>query len=707
MQSMLNRIQYKIGIISAICLLVAVIAGVVVTVVNNHDIAVKIGKLVHEEQESLSVLQLQANAQLEAEKIARDIEKSLSVALAIQSSVETFIKNDDKVALDRDRISAYLKGVLVHHTFILGSYVAWGKNAVDGLDSEYANKDDIKHSVDDGRFGPYWTRSSDGTFGVRPLNLDLVDKDIASGDTTNSAWFICPINNKYICITEPYSWDVQGKLTLGTSITLPIMVDGKVYGMAGIDIGLNQVQELAETAAANLYEGNSEVYIVSSGGQVAGDSSNAKAVGKKIEGPLSAMSAGWAKNKTLAISETDEHYFVYAPIKVGLLDNTWGAIIQLPKAYALKGATVLENLLEENFEESIQEQILISIFIAIGGVIILLMFARTISKPIEQSAKMIADIASKDGDLTNRLAINRRDEIGQLADGVDAFIGKTQQIVKDIASEMINVEGSALRTAEIAKSSNSKVDQQRNEIEMVAAAVTQMSANAGEVAKSAEGAARSAGQAKDAVNLGSNNVKESAQSIKTLSVEMDGVSDVMQKLANDSSNISKIVEVINGISEQTNLLALNAAIEAARAGEQGRGFSVVADEVRSLASKTQQSTLEIQQLIDTLQGRSEQAVTALSKGSQHVRECLERAQIAVETLATVVGEINDIDDKTSHIAVASEQQASVSEDISRNISNISHAVNEVADASNDSLSESGRLFELVKKLEGQLSRFKY
>ncbi|MGB1239648.1 MAG: methyl-accepting chemotaxis protein, partial [Pseudomonadales bacterium] len=379
----------------------------------------------------------------------------------------------------------------------------------------------------------------------------------------------------------------------------------------------------------------------------------------------------------------------------------------VPQDKALAGVKQLDTLMIDSFKSSINEQIIFSLLIAVGGVVVLLLFARSISRPIEHSADVITDIASKDGDLTNRLNMQRNDEIGKLANGVDAFIGKTQDIVKDIAGEMGSVEDSALRTSEIAKQSNVRVDQQREEIEMVAAAVTEMSANAGEVARSAEEASNSAGQAKNAVTKGSENVRESAESIKVLSSEMEQVGEVMQQLAGDSENISKIVDVINGISEQTNLLALNAAIEAARAGEQGRGFSVVADEVRSLASKTQQSTLEIQQLIDKLQGRSQQAVTALEQGSKHVNECLDRAETAVDTLSAVVSEINGIDNMTSQIATASEQQAGVSEDISRNISNINSAVNEVAEASNDSLAESGRLFELVKKLEQQLSRFKY
>jgi methyl-accepting chemotaxis protein len=702
---MFNRIQYKIGIISAICLLVVVTAGIVISLMNNEQIEEKLGTLIVDELAHKSAQQLQAVAELEGEKVARNIEHSFSVALGIRATLETFIQSNDLDALNRERVSTYLKGLLEHDKTIMGTYVSWTKNSVDNLDSEFAGKK-TEHSFKDGRFAPYWNRGGDGTLAVRPLNLQDVDDDVVSG-SSDSDWFLCPLNTKHSCIVEPYSWDVQGKLTLGTSITLPLIVSNKLYGMAGIDIGLNILQQYAKQASDQLYDGQSKVYIVSSGGLLAGNSAQADQVGKKIETELASLFNDFNSAKTAAFKETENDYIAYAPIKIAELDQTWGVMIQLPKKYALAGAAAMDELMEKSFSQSMTEQIVLSLIVAVLGVLVLLWFARSIAKPIVRSAEIITDIASKDGDLTSRLHMQRKDEIGKLADGMDAFIGKTQEIVSDIAGEMRNVEGSALRTSEIAQLSNDRVGKQREQIELVAAAVTQMSANAGEVAHSAEDASQSASEVKTAVTQGANNVSDSAESIRVLATEMTSVGSVMQQLATDSENISKIVEVINGISQQTNLLALNAAIEAARAGEQGRGFSVVADEVRNLASKTQQSTLEIQQLIDKLQDRSQQAVSALEQGNEHVDVCLERAESAVQVLNSVVKEINDIDDKTMQIATASEQQAQVSENVSQNISNISDAVNEVSDDSQQSLAESEKLFELVKTLDQQLSRFKY
>jgi methyl-accepting chemotaxis protein len=703
---MLNKIQYKIALISALCLLIAVGAGITITVYNNNYIQGNIDELISDELKDKSQQQLQAIAELESEKIARNIEKALSIALAIKSTLETQIENKDAESLDRDKVTAYLKGVLVHNKDILGSYAAWEKNAVDNKDEEYVGKKS-DHTFENGQFAPYWNRSPDGILAIRPLNIADALSSGGSTDASDDDWYLCPLKNKRICITEPYSWEVQGKQTLGTSITLPIIVDGKLYGMAGVDIGLDQIQGFATKASNNLYDGNGRVHIVSAGGKVAGDSQKPKLVGKPLESEYLPLFKNWTSSKKVSFEEYQSDYLAYAPIKVARLDNTWGTIIQVPVKEALAGALELNTLMKKSFKNSISEQIIYSSLIGIAGVIVLLLFARSISRPIVFSAEVITEIASQDGDLTSRLNMKRKDEIGKLANGVDAFISKTQGIVKDIAGEMRNVESSALKTSEIAKQSNVRVDKQREEIEMVAAAVTEMSANAGEVARNAEDAANSVSEVNKSVVIGSENVKESAESIKTLAKEMEQAGSVMQLLAGDSENIIKIVDVINSISEQTNLLALNAAIEAARAGDHGRGFSVVADEVRSLASKTKESTQEIQQLIDQLQQRSQQAVSALDTGNKYVGECLSKAEGAVDRLSGVVSDINGIDGMITQIATSSEHQAEVSEEISRSISNINSAINEVTDASNESLAESERLFGLVKTLEQQLSRFKY
>lgn len=702
---MFNRIQSKIGIISAICLLGAVVSSIGITVYNNHEIKNTTKDFINQELQQKTKQQLKVYTELQAEKIARGFEKTLTITREIQTTIASHIKNGNSQALDRDVVTSYLKGRLEDNDSLVGLYMSWNKNSADRLDAQYADKETL-HSHKNGQYAPYWSRDENGGLKLIPLPLNLDDVE-NSGTYDTYDWFLCPFENKHTCFIEPYSWTVDGQFTMGTTISAPIIVDNNVIGMIGVDVEINEVQSLALSVSQGLFNGDNRVQILSDGGLISGDSLDPKLLGSLLKSNALTQYKKWNQNGEIAISETDENYLVYAPIKVDGLDKSWGTIIQVPKSTALKALVQLDNLMENHFQSSIYEQLIFGIFIGIGGVIILFFFARSISRPIRYSADVITDIASKDGDLTNRLNMNRSDEVGKLANGVDAFIGKTQSIVCDIAGEMDNVKNSAQRTSQIAKQSNGLVDEQRESIERVADAALQMSSNSEDVARSAEEAANSAGQAKGAVTEGANNVQSSADSIKTLSSEMEKAGEVMQLLAEDSENISKIVDVINGISEQTNLLALNAAIEAARAGEQGRGFSVVADEVRSLASKTQQSTLEIQQLIDQLQERSHQAVQALHVGNQQVDICLARAEGAYNTLGTVVTEINDIDRMTKLIAEASEMQANVSGDISQNIGSINASVNDTAQASQNSLTESSRLFELVQLLEGQLARFKY
>lgn len=351
--------------------------------------------------------------------------------------------------------------------------------------------------------------------------------------------------------------------------------------------------------------------------------------------------------------------------------------------------------------------VVIGLVVSVAGIILLMLIAQGIASPIRKAADMVNQLASQDGDLTQRISIERNDEVGELSRNINAFIHKTHEIVKDIASAMGDVEGSARRAAEISDNSTQGIEKQRAEVDQIATAINQMSASAGEVAQIATTTANASSEAKGSVDNSAGNVNRSADSIRDLSDQVSNTSQLMELLASDSDNISQIVEAIQGISEQTNLLALNAAIEAARAGESGRGFAVVADEVRTLASKTQASTEEIQVLIDQLQQRTREALSAMQRGNSQSDECLQMAEEASAHLNQVVGAIAEIDNMTTQMASVVEEQRAVTEDITRNIVNISDETSIVADGAVAANQESQALLELVKQLESQLNRFRY
>lgn len=348
----------------------------------------------------------------------------------------------------------------------------------------------------------------------------------------------------------------------------------------------------------------------------------------------------------------------------------------------------------------------IGIVLAIVLAITAFTIAALVTNELNSVVRSLHTLASGAGDLTTRLKVRSRDEIGALVDNFNAFIEKLQHIIGQVAGSTAQLAAAAEQMSTISDQSSQRVRQQQRETEQVATAINEMNATVHEVARNAAHAKDAACTASEAAADGGRVVMQTIESINVLAKEVEGVAQAIHTLDGESQNIGSVLDVIRGIAEQTNLLALNAAIEAARAGEQGRGFAVVADEVRTLASRTQQSTREIQAMIERLQSGAQGAVVAMQEGRQRARDSVEQARKANGSLDAITSSIATITDMNTMIASAVEEQSVVAEQINQHVSNISRMADETADGTQHTAIASDSLAKLATGLQMIVGNFR-
>jgi methyl-accepting chemotaxis protein len=350
--------------------------------------------------------------------------------------------------------------------------------------------------------------------------------------------------------------------------------------------------------------------------------------------------------------------------------------------------------------------ILMIVLWSIFAILLALIILRSIVKPINNIVSALRDIAEGEGDLTQRIDVVGSDEIAELAVSFNSFVERVHGIVVKFHEMSDQLSAEATKLSETTDQTSRGTEDQRREIEQVVAAVTQINSTVSEVSNNVARAARDAEQADQQAVNGRNIVEQTMASIENLAGDIERAAEVITQLRQESRNIGAVLEVIGGIAEQTNLLALNAAIEAARAGEQGRGFAVVADEVRTLASRTQASTREIQEMIDRLQTGSKEAVKAMEKGRQQASTSVESATSARDSLQEITSSVTEIRDMTQQIAAASEQQDIVTEEINSSVVNISQVASQTSEGARDIAASSSHLATLSEDLNGLIKQFK-
>ncbi len=315
-------------------------------------------------------------------------------------------------------------------------------------------------------------------------------------------------------------------------------------------------------------------------------------------------------------------------------------------------------------------------------------------------------MVEQDSDLHHQIDLESNDELGNLAKAINLMLQKFQHIIDRVAQTTNLLVNESQQLTDITERSIQGAHKQQMETEQVATAMTEMEQTAADVARSAMQAANSTQEADKQAIEGSSVVNSAVNTINALASEVTEASEVIQKLEEDSEGIGRVVEVITNIAEQTNLLALNAAIEAARAGEQGRGFAVVADEVRTLATRTHGATQEIQSMIESLQGQARGAASVMQHSREKADSSVSEAARAGAVLEEITVAVGTITEMNNHISVAANEQSAVSADMSKSVVSISEVSDQTAGNADRIAQASDALSDLAGNLQTLVNQFK-
>lgn len=614
-------------------------------------------------------------AKLEAKKIQEKLSSSVIVTRNLADLVATVKDEESGVTMDRKSFVGLMKKALEENPELSGIYATWEPDQFDGKDSEF--KDAPLHD-DSGRLVPVWSRTDSGEFAYR--NVGGYRKQVIKGKTYEiGKWYTIPKATKREYVTKPYSWPIKKKIVWGVSFEAPILYQNEFLGLIGTDLTLSFFQEVADKL--DIYDKKGKMLLASHDGTILGLTGNQEMMGK----PLKEFDPDWEKYlewvaEGNARSVSDENNLITVlPFHFGDTKTPWSLKIIVPKSEIMKEAN---------------HRIIIDAILGIFSVIITLIFlkliAKTIVKPIRTVVAILQNIAQGEGDLTQQLDITGRDELGDLARSFNQFLEtirsiiiQTQNLVTDLVSAM---EELASTSQEISKTSSiiaRDTERESTALHQSSGAIQEMTITTQKIA----------GEIDEIRTMSVSSEKNAAEGSESASK----ANHSMKRIEESSLKIEGIINVITDIANQTNLLSLNAAIEAAKAGDSGRGFSIVAEEVRSLAERSNNQVIEIRQLIEDSSDNIATGSIVIEKMDGVLGRIIDQVQDISGRVSQITTSISEQNTGLSEIARATDEISTISEHNASAATELSQSTQQIAETLKSLSEMSDTLNELISR----------
>nr|WP_223555365.1 methyl-accepting chemotaxis protein [Pseudomonas sp. BF-R-01] len=664
-------IQSKIALLAGLCLLLVVGLLMGLSLYQTHRSSQQVAEASSEMLANAAKEHMQALGKVQAMQVQRTFMQTHEYGQGLSRYLLYLRQLQHQGNLTRPQLrqelSTQLHQALIDKPDLLGLYVIFEPDALDGADAGFVDQAAMG-SNETGRFSLYWVQSKPGELqAVIGDEALLANTSPGPSGAPYNAFYTCARDTRKACVLEPYFDEASGSRKLVTSIAFPLLDHDKVIAVVGLDINLAALQQNSEASALQLFDGNGQISIVSPRGVISANSQDLSRLGQPLDNAEVMDTLRQGQPKVFVDQQQIKVLEPLAPIAGAA---QWGVLVGVPQNVLLAPVTTLQQELDAQAVRSTALELLLGGGSALLGLVLIWYAAYRITRPLQLLTRVMEDISLGEGDLTRRLAVQSRDEIGQLATAFNRFVERIHHSIREVSSAALGVNEGAKRVLLASNASLSNFDEQSTRTNSVAAAINELGAAAQEIANNASDASQQASAARQQAEDGRQVVERTIAVMNELSGKISASCVNIEALNSKTVNIGQILEVIKGISQQTNLLALNAAIEAARAGEAGRGFAVVADEVRSLAGRTQTSAAEIQQMIEALQIGARESVTTMTESQQHSEESVSIANLAGTRLGSVTQRIGEIDNVNQSVAAATEEQTSVVEALNVDITEI-------------------------------------